>query len=256
MRCESKLREIYSDTIQNSEISKVISQSRLLFNHEVDILKIAKDSIKNCKFISNEVKVEIMHIAGYDSDFAKVEFDSLIQIAAKKGFRFLVSKMRFDPIVLSKPINRTLTEALISTVSRNNFRQFQNIVQSLPREFHMMVGRNLGLQREENPNAMFSFLRRKYFLPKLRSRFDTISKHDFLNTSNLSPDESCTICLETFTHGEISPEVPKCLRDEGNKGIQTPCGHWFHVDCLIEKIGQYDGDDEMVLCPNCRSSLK
>ena len=70
-------------------------------------------------------------------------------------------------------------------------------------------------------------------------------------------DQDCSICLVSLREQPpqmniISEEEPsnKRLRDDiYNNVVLTPCGHKFHIECLVKWM------ETKLQCPNCRTIL-
>ena len=269
-RVKSFLLEFYAYTIQGDDMYREICQSRLLYSHGIEILQIFKDAIKNRVRVDIEYLVEIMNISGFDEELAKEKFDKLLDIALKNGFKNLVHDMISHATMDSKPISGILTDSLISTVEEDQSAEFANVVRSLSVQFRPLVGRALGIKLRESISEMYAYLRRKYILPKMLQYFNigrkyilpnmlqyfnTLSKPNLTANAKVVENEECSICLNTFDHGELEGELSKNLRDEVQKAIQTPCYHRFHVDCLISVVGAFEYSDFSVECLVCRAIL-
>lgn len=58
---------------------------------------------------------------------------------------------------------------------------------------------------------------------------------DLTRCSEHSPDAECPVCYDPMTH---------------NNSYETPCGHRFHVNCLIKWR-----DEAQTTCPMCRNRI-
>lgn len=77
---------------------------------------------------------------------------------------------------------------------------------------------------------------------ELLARFERDYKEDESQTDNR--DDMCSICYEYDRQG-TSDDLP----------ITTPCGHYFHIDCLQSWFERAKQNQQPISCPECRTTF-
>ena len=74
-------------------------------------------------------------------------------------------------------------------------------------------------------------------------------KHDRSDVPAESLDEICSICLEKIR--DCFADNGKTVCDCANIPVQTKCGHWYHLPCILQSL--VDGKNKN--CPMCNTQL-